>query len=211
MGKYLITIGIIAYIAVMLWVIWVVYSRITAKKILNNSRRKKSFAFSYLSVRFGRNKTLRNITLPVANPSAKSGVSLVNIGLVFLNKGGVFVINVIPGSGFVENVRGSVWTRTFNDKQYQFNDPFVQNEVGVKAIKSLLRREHIDNVPIHNIVLFTGKKVKFARRFNGLITVDELTPFMIDLNKDRFLMGSEIRRIVRLLNKKRIRRKIPNQ
>ena len=207
MTGFLITVGIIAVIALILWMIWVVYSRITAKNIFNNSRGKRNFAFNYLSVRFGRTRTLKNVKFPVRNPAAKNGVSFVDIGLIFLNRGGIFVINVVPGSGYVDNANGEVWTRTFNDKFYQFPDPFAQNIVGVKAVKALLRSEHIDNIPIHNIVLFTGRKVKFARRFNGLITADELTPFMIDLNKDRFLKGSEIRNMVKLLNKKRIRPK----
>ena len=207
MVKVLIILGIVAVVALILWVIWVVYSRITAKNILNNSRGKKSFAFSYLSLRFGRRRTLKNVKFPIRNPASKNGVSLVDIGVIFLNRGGIFVINVVPGSGYVDNANGEVWTRTFNDKFYQFPDPFAQNIIGVKAVKALLRSEHIDNIPIHNIVLFTGRKVKFARRLNGLITADELTPFMIDLNKDRFLKGSEIRSMVKLLNRKRIRTK----
>ena len=207
MVRFLITVGIIAFVALILWVIWVIYSRITAKNIFNNSRGKKSFAFNYLSVRFGRNRTLRDVKLPIRNPAAKNGVSLVDIGLIFLNRGGIFVIKVVPGSGYIDNANGDVWTRTFNDKFYQFSDPFAQNLIGVKAVKALLRSEHIDNIPIHNIVLFTGRKVKFARRLNGLITADELTPFMIDLNKDRFLNGKEIRNTVKLLKKKSVRTK----
>lgn len=204
MVKFLIALGIIAFIAVMLYLVWIVYSRLTAKKIMRDGRKKKNFVYNYLSVRFGRNRALRNVSLPVSDPSGQNGRYLVTSELIFLNRGGLFVIKVIPGSGYVENVSGGTWSRYFNDRQYQFVDPFVQNGVCIRAIKQLFRAQRLENVPVHNIVLFTGRKVKFARQMNGLITIDDLTPFMIDLNKDRFLSPREIRMIIKIIKSKQV-------
>lgn len=204
MVKFFIALGIIAFIALMLYLTWIVYSRLTARKIMRDGRRKKNFVYNYLSVRFGRNKVLRNISLPVSNPARPNGKYFVTAELIFLNRGGLFVINVVPGSGYVENISGGTWIRHLNDRQYQFVDPFVQNGVYIRAIKNLLRAERLENIPVHNIVLFTGRKVKFARQMNGLITLDDLTPFMVDLNKDRFLSGGEIRKIVKVLKNKHV-------
>jgi len=203
MDRYLIPAAIAVLIVFLLWLIWKIYSRIIAGKILENGRGKKNFAYNYLSVRFSRINTMKDVRLPV---DTAKGKIMAEVGTVYVNRGGIFVINTVRGSGYVENYYNGVWCRTMNDVQYRFNDPFVENLPRVKAMKVFLRGERISNIPIHNIVLFTGEKIKFARHMNGLITADELTAFMKDLNKDRFLTKSEIKMVVKTIKKKTTRK-----
>ncbi len=205
MDKILIILGIVCFIAFMLWLMWKIYSGITARRIMREGRKKRSFAYNYLSVRFGRGNAIKDVRLPmtVTNPRARQRYA--DVGLLFVNRGGIFVINSVAGSGFIENVQGGKWVRSINDKQFVFDDPFVQNISRVRAVKEFLRKERIDNVPVHSIVLLTGMRVKYARRMNGLITADELEDFMLDLNKDRFLTPSEKRSILKLIKRERLK------
>ena len=202
MEKFFIALGAVLCLSLFIWVAWVVYSRIIASKLLQNGRSKKNFAFSYLSLRFSRLNTMRDVKLMVRNRTAANGRYVSEIGLVFVNRGGIFVIDPNPGSGFVDVNEGGKWSRIINERMYTFDDPFIKNTQRVKDLKRFLRDEGVENVPVHNIVLFTGKRLKFSKRLNGLITADQLTPFMIDLNKDRYLSGKEIREIVRLIKSK---------
>ncbi len=202
MGKFFIILGILAFIFIALWIAWIVYSRITAGKILKYGRNKKSFAFNYLSMRFSRLNVLRDVNLLITEKNIPDGGKIVHFGLIFVNRGGIFIIESVPGSGFVDIKEGGEWRRTINDKQYTFEDPFIANNQRVTAMKIFLRNEHFDNIPVHSIVLFTGKRVKFSKRVTGLITADELAPFMVDLNKDRFLFRSEIRSVVKIIKSK---------
>ncbi len=201
MGKFFITVGIILYIIFMLWVIWVIYSRITARKIMREGRNKKSFAYNYLSTRFSRINIIRNVKLLITGSSSR-GSYIADIGLVFVNRGGILIIDSIPGAGYIDITEGGQWNRIINDKYYSFDDPFLQSRQKQKAMKKFLRKEGVENIPVHNVVLFTGKRVKFSKRINGLVTANELAPFMKDVNRDRFLSAKEIREVVRLLKQK---------
>ncbi len=204
MFEFFITLVIIGCIALVLWGAWNIYSGMLASKIMQNGRNKKNFTYNYLSVRFSRLNTMKNVRLEVRNRDAENGRYVSDIGLVFVNRGGVFIIDQNAGSGFIDVNQGGKWSRVINDKYFAFDDPFIKNTVRVKDMKTFLHDEGVDNVPIHNIVLFTGRRVKFSKRLNGLINADELTPFMIDLNKDKFLTGGEIRKIVKLIKSKQI-------
>ena len=202
MVKFLITVGIIAYVAFMLWVIWVLYSRITARKIMRNGRNKKSFAFSYLSTRFSRVNTLRDVKLLINDPKSQNRRYVADIGLVFVNKGGIMIVDTVPGSGYIDITEGGQWNRLINDKYYTFDDPFIRSKRNVSAMKTFLRNEGVENVPVHSVVLFSGKRVRFSKRINGLVTADNLVSYIKDVNKDKFLTNGEIRSVVKLLKQK---------
>lgn len=204
MGKFFIVLGVILSIVFMLWAVFVVYSRITAKKIMNEGRNKKSFTFNFLSMRFSRLDVLKNVNLLIDAPSAPNGRYIANIGLVFVNKGGIIIIDTVPGSGFIEVNEGGQWSRSINDKYYTFEDPFNKGRHKVKVMKMFLRSEGVENVPVNYVVLFSGKRVKLSKRLNGVITADGLVPYIKDVNMDKYLTYREIRSVVRLLREKNV-------
>ena len=197
--KFFITLLVIAGIALLLWAMWVIYSRILANRLMRDGRNKKSFAFSYLSTRFSRLNTLKNVKLLIKDRSVPGGKFLADIGLVFVNRGGIFIVETVYGSGFVDVVDNGQWCRTVNEKRVFFNDPIALNSHRVRCMKMFLRNMHFDNIPVHGIVLFTGKRVKFSKKVYGLITAPELPEFISDANKDLILRQSEIRKVVKLI------------
>ena len=70
----------------------------------------------------------------------------------------------------------------------------------VKALATL----GVENVPVNYVVLFSGKRVKFSKRLNGLITAEGLVPYIKDVNMDKYLTYREIRSVVRLLREKSV-------
>ncbi len=200
--KAFIVCTVILFICLLLWAMWVIYSRITANKMMRENRNKKNFAYNYLSLRFSRLNTMKNIKLIIKDRKAVGGKYIADIGTVFVNRGGIFVVDTIYGSGYVDVEEGGVWSRTINDKQYTFDDPFIANMNKVKAVKQFLRNEEIDNIPVNGIVLFTGNRVKFSKRINGLVTAPELPLFLSDANMDMYSNNKEIRKIVKLIKSK---------
>lgn len=202
MGKFFITVCIILYIVFMLWLIWVIYSRITARKIMREGRNKKSFAFNFLSTRFSRTNTIRNVKLLINDPNVNGGRYISDVGLVFVNKGGIMIVDTIPGSGFIDITEGGEWNRILNGKYYTFDDPFIRIQQKVASVKLFLRSEGVENVPVKPIVLFSGRRVKFSKRIQGLVNANELVPYIKDLNTDKYLTNGEIRSVVKLLKQK---------
>ena len=199
MGKKLAVIAILAVICLLLWAMWIIYSRITANRIMREGRNKKNFAFNYLSMRFSRLNTMKNVRLLVEGPSVQGGRYVSDVGTVFVNRGGVFVIESVYGSGFVDVDEGRKWSRTNIDRQYTFDDPLALNLSRVIALKTFLKNMNVYNVPVHNVVLFTGNRVKFSKRINGLVTASELAAYLSDANMDRHLNNQDIRKIVKLI------------
>lgn len=199
MGKKLAVIAILAVICLLLWAMWIIYSRITANRIMREGRNKKNFAFNYLSMRFSRLNTMKNVRLLVEDPSVQGGRYVSDVGTVFVNRGGVFVIESVYGSGFVDVDEGRKWSRTNIDRQYTFDDPLALNLSRVIALKTFLKNMNVYNVPVHNVVLFTGNRVKFSKRINGLVTASELSAYLSDANMDRHLNNQDIRKIVKLI------------
>ena len=199
MGKKLAVIAILAVICLLLWAMWIIYSRITANRIMREGRNKKNFAFNYLSMRFSRLNTMKNVRLLVEDPSVQGGRYVSDVGTVFVNRGGVFVIESVYGSGFVDVDEGRKWSRTNIDRQYTFDDPLALNLSRVIALKTFLKNMNVYNVPVHNVVLFTGNRVKFSKRINGLVTASELAAYLSDANMDRHLNNQDIRKIVKLI------------
>ena len=158
MGKILLILGITAIVAAILYLVFYIWSRMQSVKILRNYRNHRNFGFGYLSLRFSRRRTLKNVRL-FSYDYVNQGKKLVNVELLFVNKGGVFVIKQVPGDGYVEIRNDGPWRRTLNDRTFTFPDPQKANENAYEAIRQLLREEHVNNVPVYNIVLFTGRKV----------------------------------------------------
>lgn len=199
MGKFFIALGIIGFLALMLWCAWLIYTRIAAGRILRESRNKKSFTFNYLYVRFSRSNVINDVKLLIRN---KEGQFLADMGLVFVNRGGVILIETVQGSGYIDITEGGPWNRISNNKFYTFADPFILCKNREKAMKSFLRHNGMDNIPVHSLVLFSGKRVKFSKKLRSLITAEELAPYLADINKDRFLSGKEIKQVVKLFRQR---------
>lgn len=202
MTKFFVTLGVIIYIAFALWLIALIYSRITARKIMREERNKKSFTYRYLCSRYSKRNTVRGVKLLIRSKDNPQGRFIADIGLVFVNKGGVMVIETIPGSGFIDMTPGGQWNRIINDKYYTFDDPFLRNKKKTETMKRFLRSEGVENIPVHSVVFFSGNNVKFSKRINGLVNANTLVPYLNDINRDKFLTGKEIRRVVKLLRQK---------
>lgn len=203
MQKFFITCIVIAIIFLLMYAIWVVYSRITANRIMRESRNKKNFTYNYLSMRFSRLNTMKNVRLLIKDRFT-GAERAAKIGTVFVNRGGIFVIETVYGSGFIEVEEGGKWSRFINDKQYAFDDPLKVNSKRAKAMKDFLKSQDVDNIPVHNVVVFTGKRIDFSKKINGLVTAPELPGYLTDANMDRYLNRLEIRKVVKLIKSKQL-------
>lgn len=202
MEKILVTLLVLCAIALLLYIAWVLYSRILANKLMREGRNKKNFLFTYMSLRFSRLNIVNDAKLLIRDRSVPGGKLLADLGLVFVNRGGIFIIENVRGSGIIDVGDGGTWCRSTHDKQFFFEDPFIANGQKVKLMKSFLRSEKFDNIPVHGLVVCTGKKVKLTKKVSSLLTAPELADFIADANKDLILRRNEIRDVVKLIKSK---------
>ncbi len=167
------------------------------KQILQNGRQREDCAYRLLALRFGTSSLLRHILLPI-QPVA--GSQYCDFDLLMVGRGGILVITLKGQTGFIENPMRGDWRAFTRTQTQQFANPFELNALRVAAVRNILAEEQFTNVPVHSIVAFM-RPVKFKNRFSQVVTAEQLIPSVVNLNKNRFLTGEEIRNVTRLLRK----------
>jgi len=198
MKIFFIVLAIVVALALIAFFAYRLYCVFAADSVLKGSRKDKRFLYRLLKARFGGRYLLPDISL-LGGGRDSNARYYVKSELLFLNEGGLFVIRAIPGNGLVDVTQNDTWYRICNDRSFPFTNPFEQNEVFIRLLNSLFRYTKITNVPIYNIVVFTGNRVKFNQRQNGLLTANGLIPYMCDMKKNRFLSRKERERILKAL------------
>ncbi len=155
-------------------------------KLLASNERNSDFIYRLLRTSFPASKILRQAVLPL------DGGQRAMADIILVDSGGVFVIRIKGFPGRIDNSNRSVWTVENSKGIGEFPNPFEQNRYALSAIDGILKRESLYNVPKHNVVVFSNKRVAFRIRSEKLTTAETLIETINDLNRNRFLTGKEI-------------------
>ncbi len=192
--KFLITVSIIIAVLLLLVIVAVVvYSlraRAKAEKLLKDGKRSGNFIYELLRTSFPKGRLFRRVMLPLLRQDG-TAVS-VPADLILVDRGGVFVIRQRNIGGNLFNPREGNWQVQNSRGIAEIPNPFRQNQAALRALEAILRQENIYNVPLHNLVVFTGKNVRFRYRQENLLTAENVIEAIRDLNRNRFLNQNEI-------------------
>lgn len=195
----LIAIAIICFIllAVVIIATYFYYKQVkkVEKSLLRSSDRNANLAYLLLKNAFSSSRILRHPILTMPNGQKAQS------DLILVEGGGVYVIRVKDLSGMIDNSNRSVWTVTNSNGTNEFSNPFEQNRSALNAIDYILKKEHLYNVPKHNITVFTQKRVAFKIRTERLTTAERLTETIKDINSNKFLSSREINNVIMALKK----------
>ena len=201
--KFLITLSTVTAILLVLVVIAVVVhyfrTRALADKLLKNGKRGGDFIYDLLKTSFPKGRLFKRVSLPLFQ--ADGTCNRVPADIILVDRGGVFLIRVRNISGAVDNPRNGNWIVRNANGTGEIPNPFEQNRYAVKAVEGILKREGIYNVPLYNLVVFSGKKVVFRNRSEKLLTPDYLMDAIHDMNRNRFLNQNEISATVNAIRK----------
>ncbi|MBE6637289.1 MAG: NERD domain-containing protein [Ruminococcaceae bacterium] len=201
--EYLITISIVAAVLLCLVVFAVLIhyfrTRAMALKLLRRGKRSGDFIYDLLKTSFQTGRIFKHITLPAQLPDGTK--TRVPADLILIDRGGVFVIRVRHLSGAVDNTDPRVWLVRNAAGTTEIANPFEQNRPALHAVERILRRENVYNVPLYNLVVFSGKKVSFLSRSEKLLTSDRLLETIRDMNRNKFLNQKEISAAVTAIDK----------
>lgn len=157
-----------------------------ATKLLSESDRGADTIYKLLRTAFPAGRIIKQAVF-----SLKNGGRAMS-DLILVDSGGVFVIRIKTFPGRIDNSNRALWTVTNTKGVGEFPNPFEQNKYAVTAVNDLLQLESLYNVPTHNIVVFSHKKVAFKINSEKLLTAERLIDTIKDLNRNRFLTGKEI-------------------
>lgn len=201
--EFLITLSVIVAILLCLVVLAVLIhyfrTRSMAMKLLKQGKRSGDFIYDLLKTAFPTGRLFKRILLPVLLPDGTK--TRVPADLIIVDRGGVFVIRVRHMAGAVDNTRRQTWTVRNAAGITEIPNPFEQNRPALHALEDILRRENVYNVPLYNLVVFSGKKVSFRVRSEKLLNSDRLLETIRDMNRNRFLNQKEIAATVDAIRK----------
>jgi hypothetical protein len=191
--------GVIAVSAVIIAVYRKISAALTADSILRYGRNSEKFVYNLLKTQFPQSRLFRGVTLPL-EPGRADGPRT-EADIIAVGRGGVCVIEVKGHKGFIENPIKGEWCQVYGEKVLPFHNPFEQNAGHLRAVERIFKTEHFYNVPLLNIVVFTDGKVKFKNRHDNLYTADNLLPALCDVNRSRFMSGSEMKKAADAIRK----------
>ncbi len=190
LAEFLIGLTLVCFALVVLTLIalWINSKRIKSNiaKLLSSNNRGGDFIYRLLRTTYPASRILRSAVLPLDNGQRAMA------DLILVDSGGVFVIRVKNFPGKVDNSNRTTWTVENSKGVGEFPNPFEQNRYALSAIDGILKREKLYNVPKHNVVVFSQKRTAFRIRSEKLVTADNLTEMINDINKNRFLTGKEV-------------------
>ena len=192
--KFLIGLSIVTAILLALVVIAVLIHyfrpRAMAEKLLRNGKRDGDFVYNLLKTSFPSGRLFKQTALPYFQPDGTA--KRIPCDLLLVDQGGVFVIRVKNMAGAVDNSDKQVWTVKNQSGIFEMRNPFEQNIHSLKAVETILKREGVYNVPLYNLVVFSGKKVAFRVRSEKLLTAERLIETIRDMNRNKFLNAGEM-------------------
>jgi len=191
--------GIIAISIIIIAIYRRISAKLTAESILKYGRGSQRFIYNLLSTVYAKQRLFSAVTLP-ANPK-KPGGPRVGVDLIAVGRGGVCIIRVLRYKGFIENPNKGDWCQVFGDNILPFRNPFEQNAVCLRAVERIFKVEHVYNVPLLNLVVFTDADVKFKNQQDNLYIADRLLPALHDVNRSRFMNNREIKAAIAAIRK----------
>jgi|GEM_PF-661581 Nuclease-related domain. len=195
----LVALGVIAISAAIIVIYRRISAALTADSILKYGRASEKFVYNLLKTQYSENRLLHGVTLPL-DPANRSGPRT-EVDLIAVGRGGVCIIEVKGHKGFIENPIKGDWCQVYGEKVLPFRSPFEQNAGHLRAIERIFKAEHVYNVPLLNMVVFTDNGVKFKNRHDNLYTADNLLPSLRDINRSRFMSGSELKKATAAIRK----------
>lgn len=112
------------------------------------------------------------------NVYLKSGRGTTQLDHILICKWGLFVIETKSHNGRIQ-IDKKEWTQFYKDKIVRFRSPLLQNESHVRALEQVLKRHRaLQRIKVQGLVVFTSKKVHFSKRQNGVLRIEELSPYI---------------------------------
>ncbi|MBE6713149.1 MAG: NERD domain-containing protein [Ruminococcaceae bacterium] len=159
-------------LAVLLWLlVSAVRRRIRRRKILHFGDKAEEEVSETLRRDFPNAAVLNNVYL-------KTNRGTTQLDHILICKWGVFVIETKSHNGRIQ-IEKNEWTQFYKDKVVRFHSPILQNESHVRALENVLKKHRTAwKTKVNGLVVFTSKKVFFSKREDGVLRLDELSPYI---------------------------------
>lgn len=190
--------AVIAALFVILYIARKIKRSVDADRVLQYEKRDRNFIYKLLDTTFSRHDMMWNVMFP--DKLHKCWVGPVDAILV--RRGGVAVIHCEYERGYIDNPYHGSWCQYSKGGTFTFPNPFESiNDACTMAIRGILRDEEIYNIPIHNLIVFIPRGVKFKNHDDSVFAADNLLAYVQNHMSSHFITKNEIARVEKALRK----------
>ncbi len=198
------TVCAILFFLILLIAVTYAVSLYLKKKKLEEIKNKKLRPKRHIHERLGVELFKWNVFSGFLYPTAysKNGVPLdyTDIDTLAVTRGGIALVTVKDHGGLIDNGKGDVWVCRAGSDHVEFENPLSLGEDKRKAILSVIKRKKLPDVPVYNIVVFTGEDVSFVNEYDNVVDKLRFFEMISELNSERVLDMKEMFALRELFN-----------
>ena len=138
-----------------------------------------------------------DLSLPIPSKDGEE----INIGIVAVNRSGVYIICQIHGEGVIENPNEQKWKHVHNGSCSEFENPFRTQEGARNLIEYYAKNAGLSSVKAHSMLVYTNPSLRFTNTLSrSVVSAEALSNRLSAMDKRGRLTSSEVRRTCRLLS-----------
>lgn len=186
-------------------ILFYIINRITEQKlisrytfrVLSSSEDSETLPAQLLYATMKKGQVFTDLSLPI--PSKEGGE--INIGIVAVNRAGVYIICRIQGEGVIENPNTARWKHIYNGSCSEFENPFRTQEGARNLIEHYTKNAGLSAVKAHSMLVYTNPSLRFTHTLNrSIVSAEGLSRKMSDIDRRGRLTSAEVRQTCRLLS-----------
>ena len=188
----------IASVILAVYIIKRATKNIIYNKLYESQNKSVSYIYDILSNEFTDAKVLKSPKL-IPDTAVESNNSVKAASdIIFVDKCGVLLINVINDKGEFDNPKTGEWRYRFADSEgnvkiQKINNPFDATIPQIRIINELLNHEGIYSKCVKRMVVYTQNKVRFTYNYSEIVSIDDIIKTIDSMNSQKELTSSEAR------------------
>ncbi len=193
------------FFAVIFTLLFFVINRIAEQKlvsrytvrVLSNAEESETLPAQLLYATMKKGHVFTDLSLPIPSKDGEE----INIGIVAVNRAGVYIICRIQGEGVIENPNAARWKHIHNGSCSEFENPFRAQEGARNLIEYYAKNAGLSAVKAHSMLVYTSPSLRFTHTLNrSIVSADNLSRKLSDIDRRGRLTSAEVRQTCRLLS-----------
>lgn len=182
-----------------------IIDRITSKRLteryterlLASSKYGDTLPAELLYATVKRSRVFTELSLPIPSKDGEE----INIGLVTVNRSGVYIICQIYGEGVIENPNAQMWKHIFNGSCNEFENPFRTQEGARNLIEYYAKNAGLGAVRAHSLIVYTSRSLRFTHTLSrSIVSADRLADRLSAMDRHGRLTHADVRQMCRVLS-----------
>ena len=178
-------------------------NRLASKKIIGRGIKTRDETVALLYAELTATKFVEDFNSPVYIDGIQKNA---HADVILVRKNGIFVANICPYRGKIDNEDDFIWRRTANTRhgpvEKTFPSPVVETKHAVAVVRHLLEKSGIDPSMIHGIVIISRLDADTMYEDEGVYRTQDAIKYIKNLNSKFIFERKEFKDISVYLSEK---------